>query len=100
MLRFGGIVFDAMLYGVRVCALFSLLESAMSYVSFQSALERLVNDESYRRKVAIEGKILTGDFVLSEPEFELLKQLGVRTGWIDGGVVSLEDVSCCCCCCP
>lgn len=72
----------------------------MSNKIFQTALEKLVGDEHYRRKVAIDGSTLTNDFALTDDELKALKLAGQRTGWIDEGAEALEDLCCCCCCCP
>lgn len=68
----------------------------MSEIAFQSALERLVFSEEYRKAV-VEGRCsIENDFQLSSSEMDTMIEVGKCSGWI-GATKAVPP--CCCCCC-
>jgi hypothetical protein len=67
----------------------------------QEALDKLLNDESYRNSVMSDPSKLTQDHPsLDSSDFQQLassaKENGADSSWID----SITIDNCCCCCCP
>jgi hypothetical protein len=67
----------------------------MTQQGFQQALQRLVNDASFRQKVESDPSVLQSDFSLDDNELGVLRE--VRSA--AGGGSGVADDSCCCCCC-
>jgi len=73
----------------------------MSIVSFQSALQRLVEDKEYRTAVSKNGNLIQSDFNLTDAQMKTMKDVGIQSGWVKSSDnLALDNVSCCCCCCP
>jgi hypothetical protein len=68
----------------------------MSTVTFQSAIERLVNSSEYRQAVAAGKCSLKDDFELTDAELDSLVLVGKCSGWIGAAAATPP---CCCCCC-